>query len=177
MTRYNNASVIFIVLLVIYGSCRNNNKPEYTVWFDKPAAYFEEAFPLGNGFTGMMVKGGAPSEDLILNESSLWTGEPVDPEMNRDAWKNLEDVRKALFSENYRLAEMLVRKMQGKFSESYAPLGNLKINFFHQDSVRDYKRSLDLSTGTATVDYTSGNNRFHREYFVSNPDRVAVILL
>ena len=177
MTRYNNASVIFIVLLVIYGSCRNNNKPEYTVWFDKPAAYFEEAFPLGNGFTGMMVKGGAPSEDLILNESSLWTGEPVDPEMNRDAWRNLEDVRKALFSENYRLAEMLVRKMQGKFSESYAPLGNLKINFFHQDSVRDYKRSLDLSTGTATVDYTSGNNRFHREYFVSNPDRVAVILL
>jgi len=166
-----------IFLIALFTACKRSEQSGKFVWFDKPATYFEEAFPLGNGFIGMMVKGGVPSEDLILNESSLWTGGPVDPNMNPDAWKNLEDVREALFSENYRLAEELVRKMQGKFSESFAPLSNLWLRFNHADSIIDYQRVLDLSTGIATVDYSSGNNRFHREYFVSNPDHVAVILL
>jgi alpha-L-fucosidase 2 len=157
--------------------CGSNQQPQKTVWFDKPAKYFEEALPLGNGFIGMMVKGGAPKEDLILNESSLWTGGPVDPNMNPDAWKNLESVRKALFSENYKLAENLVKKMQGSFSQSYAPLGNLLIAFNHSDSITNYKRVLDLSTGIAKVDYSSERKSFHREFFVSNPDRVAVIYL
>jgi len=166
-----------IFLIALFTACKRSEQSGKFVWFDKPATYFEEAFPLGNGFIGMMVKVGVPSEDLILNESSLWAGGPVDPNMNPDAWKNLEDVREALFSENYRLAEELVRKMQGKFSESFAPLSNLWLRFNHADSIIDYQRVLDLSTGIATVDYSSGNNRFHREYFVSNPDHVAVILL
>jgi alpha-L-fucosidase 2 len=169
------SSLIFLIAL--FTACKRSEQSGKFVWFDKPATYFEEAFPLGNGFIGMMVKGGVPSEDLILNESSLWAGGPVDPNMNPDAWKNLDDVRKALFSEDYQRAEELVRKMQGKFSESFAPLGNLRFRFNHADSLLDYKRILDLSTGVATVDYSSGNQRFHREYFVSNPDRVAVILL
>jgi len=168
---------VLTILLALSAACKRSEQSANIIWFDKPATYFEEAFPLGNGFIGMIVKGGAPAEDLILNESSLWTGGPFEPDMNPDAWKNLEDVRSALFSENYKLAEELVRKMQGKFSESYAPPGNLRLRFNHNDSLFDYKRILDLSTGVATVDYSSGNNSFHREYFVSNPDRVAVILL
>ena len=170
--------ILFLfIFFTIFISCTSNDLPEKIVWTDKPAKYFEEAFPLGNGFIGMMVKGGAPSEDLILNESSLWSGGPVDPNMNPDAWKNLEGVRKALFSEDYKTAEQLVKKMQGKFSESFAPLGNLKISFNHSDSIKDYKRILDLSTGIATVDYSSENKLYHREFFVSNPDRIAVIML
>jgi alpha-L-fucosidase 2 len=176
--KYNTAlSSLLIITTAAIISCTSKEQLSKTVWFDKPAKYFEEAFPLGNGFIGMMVKGGAPSEDLILNESSLWTGGPVDPNMNPDAWKNLESVRKALFSEDYKLAEKLVKKMQGKFSESYAPLGNLKLSFDNSDSINDYKRELDLSTGISTVDYSSDRNKYHREYFVSNPDRVAVIYL
>jgi alpha-L-fucosidase 2 len=121
--KFKNLLLLFsFFLTAILTGCNNNEPPKKTIWFDKPAKYFEEAFPLGNGFIGMMVKGGAPTEDLILNESSLWTGGPVDPNMNPDAWKNLEIVRKALFSEYYKLAETLVKKMQGKFSESYAHL-------------------------------------------------------
>jgi len=169
-------SLLFILQIFISG-CNRKDLSQNFIWFDKPAAFFEESFPLGNGFIGMMVRGGAPEEDLILNESSLWCGGPVDLNMNPDAWKNLQDVRKALFSENYMLAEQLVRKMQGKFSESYAPLGNLKIVFNHPDSIQNYKRTLDLSTGIAVVDYSCGNNQFHREFFVSYPDRIAVISL
>jgi alpha-L-fucosidase 2 len=171
--------VLPVILSAITGltSCNRNDKPSAIIWSDKPAVYFEEAFPLGNGFSGMMVRGGVPSEDLLLNESTLWTGGPVDANMNVDAWKNLEAVRKALFSENYRLAEKLIKKMQGKYSESYAPLGNLKIDFARQGQPEGYRRSLDLRTGIAAVDYTAGGTRFKREYFISNPDRVTVIKL
>ncbi|MFN8242008.1 MAG: glycoside hydrolase N-terminal domain-containing protein [Bacteroidales bacterium] len=54
-------------------------------WFDKPATRFEEAFPLGNGFSGLMVNGGVKEENLLLNESTLWSGKPVDANMNPDA--------------------------------------------------------------------------------------------
>ena len=174
----NYLPVLLLIFLVqVFISCSRNNLPKNTIWFDKPAKFFEEAFPMGNGFIGMMVKGGVSEEFLILNESSLWTGGPVDPNMNPEAWKNLDPIRKALFSENYKLAEELIRKMQGKFSESYAPLGNLILKFNHPDSVKNYKRVLDLATGISTVDYSLENKHFHRDFFVSNPDRVAVILL
>lgn len=169
-------SALYLAIILLITGC-HKKQSENLVWSDKPATFFEEAFPLGNGFEGVMVKGGAPAEDLILNASTLWAGGPVEANMNPDAWKNLEGVRKALFSEDYKLAEKLVRKMQGSFSASYAPLGNLKINFSHSDSVADYKRSLDLSTGVATVTYSADKNLFLRELFVSNPDRVTVIYL
>ena len=169
--------LFLIIIISAFISCRQNGQQKNIIWFDRPADYFEEAFPLGNGFIGMMVKGGVPSEDLTLNESSLWTGGPVNPNMNPEAWKNLAAVRKALFSENYKLGEELVKKMQGKFSESFAPLGSLKITFKHADSISDYKRKLDLSTGIATVDYLSDGKQYHRELFISNPDRVAVLLM
>ena len=170
------AILLFAFVIPLVLSCGKKG-PHYTVWFDKPAGYFEEAFPLGNGFSGIMVKGGAPEEDLILNESTLWTGGPVDANMNPDAWKNLEAVRKALFSEDYKTAEKLVRNMQGRFSQSYAPLGNLKIKFNHSDSLLNYRRELDLESGVAGVSYSAAGSEFTREYFVSNPDRVAVIRL
>ena len=94
----NKAKSVFFLSLIFLAfifSCGRKEQYRNIVWFDNPAKYFEEAFPLGNGFIGMMVKGGVPSEDLILNESSLWTGGPVNPYMNPDAWKNLEGVRKA----------------------------------------------------------------------------------
>ena len=175
----NSLRLLYVLALISFllSGCTDKSRPEKIVWSDKPAGFFEEAYPLGNGFIGMMVNGGAPSEDLILNESSLWAGGPVDPAMNPEAWKNLEGVRKALFAEDYKSAQILVKKIQGKFSESYAPLGNLKIAFKQSDSLINYRRSLDLATGVASVDYIAGGFGFHREYFVSNPDRVAVIYL
>jgi len=116
MRYFRLAVLAILVVIACLASCKKDNKPSEVVWSDKPAGYFEEAFPLGNGFSGIMVRGGVPSEDLLLNESTLWTGGPVDAKMNPDAWKNLAGVRKALFSENYKLAENLIKKMQGKFS-------------------------------------------------------------
>jgi alpha-L-fucosidase 2 len=177
MKKLKLSGLLFLAVILSFTACKKKISGDNVVWFDKPANYFEESFPLGNGFSGIMARGGAPSEDLLLNESTLWAGGPVNPEMNPEAWKNLESVRKALFSEDYKLAEKLVKKMQGSFSASYAPLGNLLIKLDHGDSVTGYRRKLDLSTGIADVTYSADNNLFLREIFVSNPDRVAVVYL
>jgi alpha-L-fucosidase 2 len=55
------------------------------------------------------------------------------------------------------------------FAELYLDIG-------HTD-IKDYRRSLHLNTATAFVSYQSGGIRYHREYFISYPDKVLVIRL
>ena len=44
--------------------------------YDRPASFFEEALPIGNGSLGAMVYGGTAEERISLNDITLWTGEP-----------------------------------------------------------------------------------------------------
>ena len=169
--------LLFLPGLSILCSCSQSELPERILRYDQPAEYFEEALPLGNGRIGATVYGGTGSEQIVLNEETLWTGGPVDPYMNREAYKHLPAVREALFNEDYRLADSLVRNLQGKFSESYAPPGDLYIDFLHDDSITDYYRELDLRTGIAAVSYSTGEVDYTREFFTSFPDQVLVIHL
>jgi alpha-L-fucosidase 2 len=144
---------------------------------DAPARIFEEAFPMGNGRIGATIYGGVRQERIMLNEATLWAGEPVDPYMNPEAYRHLPEVRRALFHEDYPLADSLVRQLQGKFSESYAPLGDLFINFTQEGEPGHYLRELDIRNGVARVSYEQDGTGYLREMFVSHPDQVVVILL
>ena len=144
------------------------------LWYYKPAKYFEEALVLGNGTQGATVFGGTDTDKIFLNDLTLWSGEPVDPYMNKEAYKHLPGVREALKQENYKLADSLVKKIQGKFSESYAPLGTLYLDFQPNQS-SNYYRELDLERAIATVNHEVNGNKIKREYFVSHPDKVFVI--
>jgi alpha-L-fucosidase 2 len=146
------------------------------LWYNKPARYFEEALVLGNGTQGATVFGGTDTDKIFLNDLTLWSGEPVDPYMNKEAYKHLPGVREALKQENYKLADSLVKKIQGKFSESYAPLGTLYLDFQPNQS-SNYYRELDLERAIATVNHEVNGNKIKREYFVSHPDKVFVIHL
>src|SRR5688572_30012518 len=106
-----------IVISILSATAQSSN----LLWYTKPAGQFEEALPLGNGRLGIMVYGGVQSEKFSLNEATLWAGGPVNPDMNPNAKNYLQPVRDALFKEDYKTADSLVRFMQGKFSESYAP--------------------------------------------------------
>ena len=55
--------------------------------------------------------------------------------------------------------------------KAYQPCGDLWIEFPGQDKVADYRRSLDLDTSVAAVEYQCGGVTFRREVFVSFPDR------
>ena len=74
-----------------------DRSPERVVRMDTAASLFEEAFPMGNGRIGATLYGGATVERIMLNEATLWSGEPVDPTMNPDAHTHLPAVREALF--------------------------------------------------------------------------------
>ncbi len=148
------------------------------LWYQQPATYFEETLVLGNGKMGASVFGSVQTDQIYLNDATLWSGEPVNAANNPDAHQHLESVRAALKAENYRLADSLNHKLQGAFSQSYMPLGTLSLDMQHGNApFTNYYRQLDLSRATATVQYTCQGTQFQREYFVSQPDQVMVIRL
>ncbi|MEQ9099531.1 MAG: glycoside hydrolase family 95 protein [Imperialibacter sp.] len=171
-------TLVFFFTLLLFASCEKEaTKTSKKLRFNTPAKVFEEAMPIGNGRLGAMMYGGVAKEKFSLNEETLWSGGPVDANMNPGAYKHLPAVRAALFNENYQLADSLVRNMQGSFSQAYEPMGFLTINFDHAGDPTKYNRSLDLSRGIATVDYEINGTAFHRESFVSFPDQVMLVRL
>ena len=173
--KYFTSAVNGVVLLVCLVACSQMHLPDRMLWYNKPADHFEEALPLGNGRMGATVFGGVKTERILLNEATLWAGGPVDAHMNPDAYKHIPAVRKALFDGDYQKADRLVRQIQGKFSESYAPLGDLLIEMNHDSIFTDYRRDLDLRNAVATTQYTVDGRTYFREFFVSHPHRVMVI--
>ncbi|MBN1768228.1 MAG: glycoside hydrolase family 95 protein [Prolixibacteraceae bacterium] len=170
--------LIICALIVTVFSCKNAvAASDLRLWYDKPANYFEETLVLGNGKHGASVFGGVYSDKIFLNDATLWSGEPVDPHMNPDAHEVIPEIREALFREDYRKAEQLNRNVQGEFSQSYAPLGTMYIEFPNQGNYQNYHRELNISEATATVSYDLGDVHYTREYFVSHPDQVMVIKL
>jgi len=156
--------------------------PHLLLHYDRPADYFEEALPIGNGRIGAMVYGGPQEEKLTLNDITLWTGLPDKGMGHVDmAGKSyegaVERVREALWREDYRSAEYFQLGLQGHYSETYQPLGTLYIRYLDNDPVSDYRRELDLNTATVTVSFRRGGKAFRAEYFASAPDSAIVIHL
>lgn len=147
------------------------------LWYDQPAQFFEETLVLGNGKIGATVFGGPESDKIYLNDATLWTGEPVNANMNPEAYKNIPSIREALMNENYALAEKLNKKVQGTFSQSYAPLGTMFIHLNHDGKAERYSRELDLQNAVSKVSYEVNGVKYTRTYFISYPDKVMVIKL
>ena len=94
------SQVLTIACLFGPGALLWAQKPQkLKLWYDKPAQYFEEALVLGNGTQGATVFGGTESDKIFLNDITLWSGEPMNPRMNPEAYKNLPAVREALKAE------------------------------------------------------------------------------
>jgi alpha-L-fucosidase 2 len=151
--------------------------PEHLLRYDQPARKWVEALPVGNGRLGAMVFGGVPSERLQLNEATLWSGGPRDTN-NPRARDLLPKVRAAVFAGRYQEAEELCKQMQGPYTESYQPLGDLRLDFGSSAAgAADYARSLDFDRAVATARYRVGEATITREVFASLPDQVLVIRL
>ena len=145
--------------------------------YDRPARYFEESLPIGNGKTGALLYGGADVDSLYLNDITLWTGQPVDHNEDAGASKWIPEIRRALFNEDYRLADSLQLHVQGHNSQFYQPLGMLYIDDRNTGSVDGYYRTLDIDSAVAHVNYIRGGVSYQREYIASNPDKVIAVHL
>ncbi|MCB0684915.1 MAG: glycoside hydrolase family 95 protein, partial [Saprospiraceae bacterium] len=170
-------TVRFILLCIVAILIAEIVEAQSILWYKRPAEYFEETLMLGNGKMGASVFGGIEVDSIYLNDITLWSGSPVNPNMNPDAHQYIPQIREALSNEDYALADSLQHFVQGSFSESYAPLGTMYLSFLHKDSITDYRRQLDISNATSTITYMDGDVKIRREYFISHPDQVMVIRL
>jgi len=141
--------------------------------YSRPAETWTQALPLGNGRLGAMVFGGTSREFVQLNEETLWSGYEKDWN-NPEAADILPQIRGAVAAEDYALADKLGRKMMGPYTQAYMPLGDLTLNFGHED-VSDYHRQLDLSEAICRTTYTVGGVGYRREYFCSHPDNALIM--
>jgi alpha-L-fucosidase 2 len=149
------------------------------LWYDKPAAEWTEALPVGNGRLGAMIFGGHAIEQIQLNEDTLYAGSPYDPN-NPEALKALPEARRLIFEGKYKEAHDLVgaRMMAQPIKQMpYEPVGDLKLSFSDHDNITNYRRQLDLDTAIATTTYTAGATNFKREIFASPLDQVIAVCL
>lgn len=168
---------LLLILIVSAFSGKSVAQSNHVLWYNQPAEFFEESLVLGNGKMGATVFGGVNTDKIYLNDITLWSGEPVNANMSPEAYKNIPAIREALKNEDYKLAEELNKKIQGKNSERYLPLGTLEINNFHEGKASNYYRELDVSSAISKVSYEIDGVKYTREYFVSAPDQIMVIKL
>lgn len=147
------------------------------LWYNKPAYAFEESLPIGNGKLGALIYGGANNDSIQLNDITLWTGVPVNPNEGGDAFKWIPKIREALFKEDYKTADSLQHYVQGHNSEFYQPLGMINIKDCNQGEFTDYYRELSLDNSLATVLYRRNGIQYTKEYFASHPDKMIAIKL
>ncbi|MCR2807047.1 glycoside hydrolase family 95 protein [Paenibacillus soyae] len=150
------------------------------LWYEKPAASWDEGLPLGNGRLGAIAFGKPSDERIALNEDSLWYGGPRNRN-NPDAKRHLPLIRKLLREgkpgEAQRLAETALSGVP-ESQRHYVPLCDLSIRVEHEErAVESYVRELQLTTGISRVRYETGGVRYERELFVSYPDQALVARL
>ena len=159
------------------------------LWYPKPAANWNEALPLGNGFMGAMCYGGILADRMQLNNDSVWSGGFTD-RVNADARQGVERVRNLLAAQKLAQAEELAEEALVATPDgqrTYEPLCDLIFSvrtpgyprflmplfFAHmqgantaafepKEGVEGYRRSLDLQTGMHRVSYSLDGVAFDR---------------
>ncbi|MFI5805279.1 glycosyl hydrolase family 95 catalytic domain-containing protein [Streptomyces sp. NPDC051561] len=163
----------------------------HTLWYDKPAGDWErEALPIGSGDLGAKVFGGVATEQLQLNEMSLWTGGPGSKEgYDHGNWPAprpgaLDEVR-GIIDERGSMDPDEVSRRLGNPTYStpagivpgfgnYQNFGSLVLDFPGAPvAPTAYRRHLDLNNAVAGVSYRDADGVTHtREYFASHPAHV-----
>jgi alpha-L-fucosidase 2 len=177
-------SFLFTQFLCIASLPVGNNHPDSTnhlvLWYNKPAAEWIEALPVGNGRLGGMVFGNTSAERLQINEESLWGGSKT-ANNNPDALKHLTEIRQLILDDSipkaFELSEKYIAGIPGKL-RSYQILSDLYFNFSDTlGKIINYRRELNLETGIAKVNYIRNGKSIEYEIFSSSPDNVIVIYM
>ena len=163
-------------------------RADQTLWYDEPAAQWEETLPLGNGRLGMMPDGGVTKEHIVLNEISMWSGSEADYR-NPQASESLPRIRQLLFEgKNKEAQELMYTSFVPKKPEKggtygcFQMLADMYIDYIFPDTAsqsqaKDYLRWLNLDESVAYTTFTKNGTRYVREYFVSRNKDVMLVHL
>jgi len=174
-------TLLSIVLLLSQISSARAGAAAQRLWYDKPAASWVEALPIGNGNMGGMIFGGVATERIHFNEDTFWSGKPMDRQ-SPEALENLPRIRQLLFDGKQEEAEKLA---MDKFmarplrQETYQTCGDLILTFDLPVDAKteDYRRDLDLDAALASVSFKHEGVTYRREMFASYPAELIVIRL
>lgn len=160
------------------------------LWYNRPAKYWEEMLPLGNGRLGAMVSGSVAVDTLQLNEDTFW-GQSPNRNYNANASSVLSQVQQLIFNKDYVAAQKLAIPnwmSKGSHGAQYQAAGCVLVGFpgqrYDDDDaaqtpgardVQGYVRSLDLSTATASTTYVLDGVTYTRTVFTSLEDNVTVM--
>ncbi|MCX6219792.1 MAG: glycoside hydrolase family 95 protein [Bacteroidia bacterium] len=139
--------ILAICMMMVTGAFAQNNL-DYKLWYNQPAEKWSaEALPIGNGRMGAMFFGGIKQDRIQFNEQSLWSGD--------NNWDGKYETGDHGFG-------------------SYRNFGELVVDFNFTGDPVGYRRSLDITTGIHTINFTLNGATFKREAFASYPDQVMV---
>ncbi|MBK0370899.1 glycoside hydrolase family 95 protein [Flavobacterium agrisoli] len=155
------------------------SKSDLKLWYNKPAAIWNEALPLGNGRLGAMVFGDPSVERLQLNEETIWAGSP-NTNAHDKSIAALPVVRKLIFEGKYKEAQDLATKdimSQTNDGMAYQTFGSVYISFNGHNDYKNYYRDLDISNATASVLYEVDGVTYKREVLTAFADQVIAVKL
>lgn len=169
-------SVVCLALVSVSTWAADNLK----LWYQKPAVYWEEALPLGNGRLASMVYGGAENEEIQLNEETISQGQPY-TNYNPKALSSLKDVRKLIFQGMADSAQAVATRdfLAPNTSNGcrYQTAGSLRIAFKDHKGFTNYRRELSLDKALSTVTYRVNGVDYTERTFVSLADQLVIVRL
>ncbi len=147
------------------------------LWYEQPAAKWEEALPVGSGRLGAMVFGGTAEERIQFNEDTLWTGKPHNY-VRAGSAEIVPQVRALLAEGKVTEAQDLARaKMLSDpvRQKAYQAFGDIRLSFPGHEAATNYQRELNLDSAVATTRYEVDGVTHTREVIASYPDNVIAV--
>jgi alpha-L-fucosidase 2 len=177
-----------ISICSLYAQNQVTINPSKHIWATTPAKRFYESSPLGNGRLGAMLFGGTKTDRIVLNESTMWSGSPMDGD-NENAHTFLPEIQKLLLEGKNGAAQSILQRnfvCKGPGSSfgnakdapfgCYQILADLIIEHDQEIDHLNYRRILDLDTAIASITSTNKDG-ITREGFTSAPANVFVYKL
>ena len=151
----------------------------HLLWYDRPAATWTEALPIGNSRLGAMVFGTPATERLQLNEETIWAGQPNN-NPNPEAKEYLPKVRELVWKGKYKEAQDMATAhvmANTNLGMPYQPFGDLYISFPNTENYTDYYRELSLDSARVVTTYKADGVSYKRDYISSMSGNVIMVHL
>ena len=136
---------------------------QHSLWYNRPAAHWLEALPIGNSHLGAMVYGKTDVEEIQLNEETFWSGSP-------HIFAGREQEAARLIDQHF---------IKGPHGMRYLPMSSVFLTFSYpgKGTPEDYRRSLSLSKALNTTSYTVDGVHYERTVFASQAANVLIVHL
>lgn len=147
---------------------------DYIMTMNKPAAWwgnmYREGLPLGNGFTGALVYGGAMHERIMLTHTFCWRegGENEIPDVSDVLPQMRQMIEEGEMPEadNLLTKELLRRGYRPGMSTPF-PIADILLTVPAIEGNIHYRRRLNFSKEEACVEYNDAGHHYERRSFVS----------